>query len=119
MKLFFNAFGAITTAIALMIIITVKFIDGAWIIVIAAPSLVLLLTNIRRHYQKIVREIKRPLELQVSKLQPPVVIIPIRGWDWIAEKAVRFGLLLSDDVTAVYINADTNYRINDWRNFGR
>ncbi len=110
LKLVFNALGAVTTAIALMIIITVKFIDGAWITVIVAPSLVLLLTQIRRHYKKIAREIKRPLELQVSKLQLPVVIIPIRGWDCIAEKAVRFGLLLSDDVTAVHINTNRNYR---------
>ena len=51
-----------------MIIITVKFIDGAWITVIVAPSLVLLLTQIRRHYKKIAREIKRPLELQVFKI---------------------------------------------------
>ncbi len=105
LKLFFNALGAVTTAIALIIIITTKFIDGAWMVVIVAPLLAWLLIKIRRHYKKIARTIGKPLELQVSKLRP-LVIIPIRGWDCVAEKAVRFGLILSDDVTAVHVQSE-------------
>lgn len=108
LKLFINALGAITTAIALIIIIVAKFMEGAWIIVLVSPLLALLFMQIRRHYNKINREIHQSLELQVSKLEPPVVIIPIHGWDCVAEKAVRFGLLISDDVTAVYVSTEKN-----------
>lgn len=103
-KLFFNGFGAIITAIALAIIIIAKFAEGAWIIVIIAPLLAFLFKKIKHHYQKISRVINKPLELKTAELKPPVVIIPIHGWNSVAEKAVRFGLLISDDVTSIYIN---------------
>lgn len=107
-KLALNALGAITTGIALIIIIAVKFIEGAWIVVILAPLLTFLFLQIKKHYNKINREIKKPLELQIEKLELPIVIVPIQGWDCVAENAIRFGLLLSDDVTAVYVSTQTN-----------
>jgi hypothetical protein len=36
------------------------------------------------------------------------VIIPIDGWNLVAENALRFDLLLSDDVTAVHVSADND-----------
>ncbi len=107
-KLFFNGLGAVTTGIALIIIIAEKFIDGAWIIVIVAPLLALLFSKIQKHYAKLSQEISGNHELQISKLYPPIVIIPIRGWNALAEKAVRFALLISEDVTAVFINEGTD-----------
>jgi 4-amino-4-deoxy-L-arabinose transferase-like glycosyltransferase len=108
LKIFFNGLGAISTFIALVIIIFAKFVEGAWIVVFAAPLLAVLLILINKHYKKIRREIDKPLELQITKLQSPAVIIPIYGWNCVSEKAVRFGLLLSDDVTAVNISSDND-----------
>ena len=102
--LVYNALGAVVTGIALVVIIVAKFIEGAWITIIVAPPLVLLLLQIKRHYRKIARETGAALKLRCSDLQPPVVIVPIDGWNRVAEKAVRFGLLLSNDVTAVYVS---------------
>jgi amino acid transporter len=102
--LIYNALGAVVTGTALVVIIVAKFIEGAWMTIIVAPPLVLLLLQIRRHYQKIARETGAALKLRCADLQPPVVIVPIDGWNRVAEKAVRFGLLLSNDVTAVYVS---------------
>ncbi len=106
--LVFNALGAVVTGIALVVIIVAKFIEGAWMTIIVAPPLVLLLLQIKRHYQKIARETGAGLKLRCSNLQPPVVIVPIDGWNRVAEKAVRFGLLLSDDVTAVHVSTEND-----------
>jgi hypothetical protein len=105
-KLFFNALGAVATGITLIIIISAKFLEGAWIIVLIAPLLAILLIKVKHHYDKISRVIEKPLDLQVAKLQAPIVIIPIHGWDCVAEKAMRFGLLLSDDVIALNISTE-------------
>jgi len=114
LKLTFNALGAVTTSIALVIIIATKFMEGAWIIIFIAPTLVFLLTRIKRHYGEIAKEIAKPLELQVAKLHPPTVIIPIKGWNRVAERATRFGFLISDDVVALHITSrkDNNQRLN-------
>ena len=103
-SLVINGIGAIATGIALIIIIVAKFIDGAWVTLIIVPGLMILFQRIRRHYRWIAREIERPVELQARQLKPPIVIIPINGWNRISERALRFGLLLSDDVTAVHVS---------------
>src|SRR2546425_2019904 len=103
-SLVINGVGAVATGIALLIIIGAKFIEGAWITLIIVPGLMILFQRIRRHYRWIAREIERPVELKASELKPPIVIIPINGWNRVSERAVRFGLLLSDDVTAVHVS---------------
>ncbi len=105
-KLFFNALGVVSTFIALVIIILAKFMEGAWMVIIAAPLLVYLFTHINRHYSKIRRIVDKPLELKISEFKPLVVIVPIRGWDTLAEKAIRFALLTSEDVTAIFVSTN-------------
>ncbi|VEB34303.1 aminoacid/polyamine transporter [Legionella sainthelensi] len=101
-KLIINALGALVTAIALFIIIITKFVEGAWIIILLAPTLAFLMHRIKLHYKKIAHEIENPIKINPNSLKPPIVIIPIHGLDLIAEKAIQFGMLLSEDITAVF-----------------
>ena len=114
-SLVINGIGAVATGIALIIIIVAKFIDGAWVTLIIVPGLMILFQRIRRHYRWIAREIERPIELQARQLKPPIVIIPINGWNRVSERALRFGLLLSDDVTAVHVSTgeEKHQRLRD------
>jgi len=50
--------------------------------------------------------VEQPLELQAPTLRHPIVIVPIYGWDRVAERAVQFGLLLSDEVIALHVSTD-------------
>jgi amino acid transporter len=102
-KLAFNAIGAACTTVALVIIIVAKFAEGAWVTLLVIPGLVWLFLRIHRHYQDIAREVDQPIRLETWKAQPPVVIMPIDGWDCVAERALEFALRLSDDVTAVHV----------------
>ncbi|MFT4058356.1 MAG: APC family permease [Legionella sp.] len=107
-KLMMNAIGAAVTAIALVIIIVTKFVEGAWIIVLIAPSLALLMSRIRRHYLIVANEVEVPFKLLYPpKLKSPVVVIPIHGLDRIAEKALQFGMLLSEEIRVIYIDTGT------------
>src|SRR6266567_3459308 len=114
-SLVINGIGAVATGIALIIIIVAKFIEGAWVTLIIVPGLMILFQRIRRHYRWIAREIERPVELQARQLKPPIVIIPINGWNRVSERALRFGLLLSDDVTAVHVSTgeEKHQRLRD------
>jgi hypothetical protein len=40
--------------------------------------------------------------LTITDERPPIVVIPIRDWDRLAEKAVRYALRLSSEVIAVH-----------------
>ncbi|HEX9983863.1 MAG TPA: amino acid permease [Thermoanaerobaculia bacterium] len=102
-----NALGAATTTIALAVIIVAKFHDGAWITIVLLPALLLLFRMIRNHYRKVDRQTERDEPLEVETEAPPVaVVIPVKSWDNLTEKALRFALAMTSDVTAVHIYAD-------------
>ena len=107
-KMAVNAIGAIATTIALGVIIVAKFAEGAWITMIAGPAFIALFWGIKRHYQKVAHELDRPTKLHALDLREPLIVIPIDGWNCLTEMALRFGLQMSDDVTAVHISTDAS-----------
>ncbi|MBC6458813.1 APC family permease [Actinomadura sp. HBU206391] len=53
-----NAFGAVITGIVLVVVLITKFTHGAYIVCIAMPMLFMLMKAIRRHYDRIGRELE-------------------------------------------------------------
>jgi amino acid transporter len=111
-KLVANAIGACSTAIVLGIIIVAKFTEGAWMVLLVAPPIVYVLLRIRRHYDRLASQVQDPLELTTTKLRPPVVLVPIESWNRVAERGIRLGLQLSDDVTAVHVKTEHDHDLN-------
>jgi amino acid transporter len=102
-RLALNGTGAIATGIALGIILAAKFVEGAWITVLTIPCVLALLLIIKRYYLQIDRQLVEHGPMDLGRHEPPVVVIPIRGWDRLAERAVRYGMRLSPDVIAVHL----------------
>ena len=98
-----NAAGAVATGVTLLVVLVAKFIDGAWIMLVLVPALLVLFTGIRRHYGKIAIEIANPKPLDVSNIQPPIVILPMREWNKMSQKGLRFALKLSPDILVVQV----------------
>lgn len=117
-KLVINAIGAVTTSVALVIIVFAKFLEGAWIILVVGPGAVWLFWKIKRHYEFIAREVEQPVKLQTGKPRPPVVIIPIDSWNRVTERALHFGLEMSDDITALHVargeESDSKSLLETW-----
>ncbi|HWS71207.1 MAG TPA: APC family permease [Thermoanaerobaculia bacterium] len=102
-ELAINALGATVTSIALVVIIVAKFSEGAWITLILIPATLLLFGGIKRHYDLVrTQMIAGPDDIEIDARRP-VVIIPIKWWDNLAEKALRFGLGIADEVIAVHV----------------
>jgi len=53
-----NAVGAVFTGLVLVVVLITKFTHGAWIVVLAMPALFLLMTAIRRHYDRVAEELR-------------------------------------------------------------
>jgi amino acid transporter len=105
LSLLINALGATATAATLAVIIVAKFVEGAWIALIIVPGLIVLFLAIHRHYRRVMRATKAPVDIELSPRTPLAVIVPIEGWDCVAERALRVAMQISDDITAVYICA--------------
>jgi amino acid transporter len=101
--LWVNGVGAVATGVALAIILAAKFIEGAWITVLAVPLLLAVFKLINRHYVKLARQTEARQPLDLTHNQPPVVLVPTKGWDRLTGKALRFAMWLSTDVVAVHL----------------
>ena len=53
-----NGVGAVTTGVVLIVVATVKFSHGAWIVIILIPLLVALMLAIRRHYLGVAAQLR-------------------------------------------------------------
>ncbi len=64
-----NATGAVATFVVLLIVAGTKFTSGAWVPLVVVPIIVVVFRSIKRHYDRLGRE----LELQPSDLGPETI----------------------------------------------
>jgi hypothetical protein len=53
-----NALGAATTLVVTVVVVSTKFLDGAWMVTIAIPVLILAFYGVRRHYRAVGRRLR-------------------------------------------------------------
>ncbi len=107
LKLFLNGLGAVATGITLCVVLVAKFKDGAWITALLVPLIILTMYSIKRHYTRVHLETADPSPMRLTGLEQPLVIVPVARWDKISEKALRFGLLMSNEVKVVNVESDS------------
>jgi amino acid transporter len=98
-----NGVGAVATGLTTCVVIVAKFAEGAWIATLAIPGLVLLMSAIHRHYQKIESEIDTRSPAQLSGITPPLVVVPMQSWSRVAEKALQLAYTLSQNVFVLHV----------------
>jgi len=107
LKMFINGFGGICTAIVMCVFAITKFRDGAYIILILIPLLIIFFTFIHRHYTSFANR----LSLENYGEPPPYtvrhrVIVPISTVHPGTLAALRYARMLSDDITAVHVSLE-------------
>jgi hypothetical protein len=102
-----NVVGAIVTGVATLVFLISKFTEGAWVVVVAIPLLILLFRRIEAYY-KVVSE-----ELAFGATPPfprrkanTVVVVPVVGVSRVSEMAVAEALSISDEVIGVTVSYD-------------
>jgi amino acid transporter len=105
-RMIINGVGAIATGITLVVVLVAKFTDGAWITAILVPALIIIMSSVKRHYDRVAREIAVDCPMRVANLVEPLVIVPLDRWSRITEKGLRFALKISDQVQAVHVDAE-------------
>jgi len=100
-----NAVGALATGITLVVVLVAKFAEGAWVMTLLIPMLLAVFGMVSRHYHAVAVEIANPLPLNVTNIQPPIVIIPMSQWNKMSQKGLRFALKLSPEIFVVQVQA--------------
>jgi amino acid transporter len=115
-----NTVGAITTGIVFIVLVATKFVEGAWIIAIAIPLIVLMLRSIHTHYAH-VAEALRTTSLSPSDLHPiaDVAIVPIADVHRGTLRALKYARRISSHVRAVCVSTSPEQRARIERRWGR
>lgn len=101
-----NAAGAIATGATLLVVLTSKFSEGAWITALVIPALLLFFRAVRAHEDQIERETDVHGPLQLDRPPPPIVVVPIKRLNRVARKALRLAVSMSPTVQVVQVFAE-------------
>jgi amino acid transporter len=106
-KMFINSFGALCTAIVMLIFAVTKFREGAWVVLIVIPILVKLFFTIHGHYKDLASHLTLDRFSGLPARQTRHrVIMPVSAIHQGTLKALRYAKLLSNDVTAIHVSID-------------
>ncbi|QPA31156.1 APC family permease [Thermaerobacillus caldiproteolyticus] len=97
--------GTIVTGLVTVITVIAKFTQGAWLVIIAIPLLVIMFYKIRDHYEKLGEQLKLDEQewRQREKVVKPKVIIPISGVSKVVAQSVQYARSISNDITAISV----------------
>jgi len=114
-----NGIGGVATGIVSIIQVVTKFVEGAWIVVLIIPLIILLLRKIHRHYQQFAAEVEFKGQSPIAPLHHSVVV-PVNGITKATSAALVYATAISDEVVAVYIEVDqraTAKMRTDWEDW--
>jgi amino acid transporter len=102
-----NAAGAVLTGVVLVVVVSEKFVDGAYLVVILVPLLVGMMWFIKRQYARSAIELAvKPNLIVKPPMREERVVVPIPGLNRAAIQAINVARSIDDDVRAVYISED-------------
>jgi nucleotide-binding universal stress UspA family protein len=104
-KLLVNAVGAVTTAVVTAIVVTTKFLEGAWIVAVLIPLLVWGFKRIHAHYQN------ELAELQADHPPPPTpvshtTLVPVARLDRAVAETIGYAISIGGPVRALHVLVD-------------
>ena len=106
-RLAINATGAVMTGVVLVVVASVKFFHGAYLVIILMPLLVLMMLFISRQYRHSTEELGvAPAFVSGPPRRDERVVVPVPGVNRAVIHAVNVGRSIADDVRAVYISDD-------------
>jgi len=108
-RMIINGVGALATGATLIVVLIAKFTEGAWITAILIPVLMITMSAVKRHYDRVKRELAVDCCIRLDRLDEPLILVPLDRWTRIAEKGLRFAMKLSDHVQAVHVDAEECY----------
>jgi hypothetical protein len=102
-----NAIGGVLTFVVLLVVASVKFGGGAWLVVVLIPVEVAVFLFIHRQYRASAAQLAvDPAVVFRSPHREERVVVPIPGLTRAVIQAINVARSIDDDVRAVYITAD-------------
>lgn len=105
-KMLVNGFGAICTAIVMLVFAVTKFKDGAYIVLILTPFLVMIFFRIHHHYRNLAKNLTLEGFGTPRAIQRHRVILLVSSVHRGTLTALNYAQSISEDITAVHVSID-------------
>jgi len=115
-----NATGALLTVIAAIVFLASKFLEGAWLLLLIIPTLILMFRTIETYYRDAARQLGLghlppvPTRPSAKERQHGIVIVPIADVSRLTVLALQTAYLLGEDVVAVAVQLELHERWRRW-----
>ncbi len=105
-----NASGGLLTLVVLLVVTSVKFVDGAWLVIVLIPTQVAVFTFIHRQYASSHAHLAlRPDQVVPAPHRDERVVVPVSGLNRAVVQAVNVGRSMAKDIRAVLVADDHEY----------
>jgi len=98
-----NGVGAVLTLAALMIELISKFTEGAWLVVIVVPVLVLMFDRVHAIYTQMGHALEIGRVPEAPDRRTSTVVVPVAAMSTLVREGISAALSLGDDVIAVTV----------------
>jgi amino acid transporter len=93
-----NSLGAVTTGVVAVVVVWSKFSEGAWLVIVAIPLLVLLFVGINRHYRRFGRRLRVGVSAVRTAREPTnKVLLWVESLDVATEGALWYARTIGHD----------------------
>ncbi|MCL2775128.1 MAG: APC family permease [Oscillospiraceae bacterium] len=123
-KCIINGFGAFVTLIATFVVFTMKFLSGAWVLILIIPLIIFFMSSTRKHYDKFQKansiEGVAYHNKKCSNDKLPCIVL-IHNMSKAALKTLDYARDVTSDITALHISttpAHTESLKYDWEKLG-
>jgi hypothetical protein len=96
----------VMTAVAVVVFLFTKFLEGAWVVVLAVPLLIFLFSRTEGYYRELGRELKLGRTPPRPHKRDSIVLIPSSTVNLLTERAVSAALSMGETVVAVAVARD-------------
>ena len=116
-----NGAGAVMTAVAGIVLLASKFTEGAWLLLILVPGLVLLMDRIERYYEYAGKQLglgQIPGKPVAAPATRGMVVVPVVAVSRVAERALQTAMRFGCEVVPVTVEVDpesTQRLCEQWR----
>ncbi|MEF3112906.1 APC family permease [Streptomyces chrestomyceticus] len=98
-----NGFGALLTGVSAVVVTATKFTEGAWLIVVALPLLVLAFEAVHRAYGRIADRLHLGRIPEPPHRDRSLVVVPVSHLSKLTCEALNAAVSLGDEVVAVTV----------------
>ena len=119
-----NGFGACLSLVVALILAVTKFKEGAWVILLLLPLMVMVLLRLNRQYSREAQELDSdvPAAIKAPILRRHVVLVFVDRLDMAAARAIQYARTLTpDDLRVVHFAVDDQVAqdlADEWRRLG-